>query len=442
MNKKSVQWLYQELPDLVKNGILTQDAANGLKRHYGEIKTVDKKWFMLIVCGLVGTILVGLGIILLLGHNWEQFSRMTRTVLSLLPLMVAQAFAVLVLLKRPTAAILKECSATFLSLMVGASIALVCQTYNISGSTASFTLTWMLLIAPIVYLMEASIPVAIYCIGVASWAGQYWGDSLHSIFFWPLIAVVVPHFIWSLRQQTYTMRATILAFVMMICVSIEAQISLGKCWPASWIVLGPSLCALFYLIGSYRFKQITTNWQLPLLRIGALGIFVYTFFLTFSFPWDSIGYAYHYAYHKAGIIGLSALSDNIVSLTIISAPISLFYDFVKRRQLMTSMFGGLSLLVTVTYFLITAGAPVALAILIFNAYLFVLSVTRIIIGIRNNSLDIVNTGMVMLAALILARFFDSDLNFIFKGLSFIIVGIGFLLTNAMILRKQGGKNEK
>lgn len=440
MNKKLVEWLYQELPDLVKKGILTQESANSLRRYYGEIKTTDKRWFMLILCGLVGTILVGLGIILLLAHNWDQFSRMTRTILSFVPLVIAQVFAFWVVLKRPASAILKECAATFLSLMVGASIALVCQTYNISGDTASFTLIWMLLIAPLMYLMEASIPAAIYCIGITTWSGQYWYDPLHSIFFWPLIAVIVPHFIWSLRQEKYTMRATILSFVTMICVFIGAQMSLGRSWPSSWIVIGPCLATLFYLVGSYKFRQISTNWQQPLLRIGALGIFVYAFFLTFRFPWQAI--VSEYTYFKPTILGLRTLPDSMISIAIVSAAVLMFYYFVKRRQWMTALFGALSLLVLVVYFITVAGAPVVLAMFLFNAYLFVLSVTRIIIGVRNNSLDVVNTGMVMLAALILARFFDSDLNFIFKGLSFIIVGVGFLLTNTMILRKQGGKNEK
>lgn len=440
MNKKLVEWLYQELPDLVKKGILTQEAVNSLKTYYGEIKTTDKRWFMLILCGLVGTILVGLGIILLLAHNWEQFSRSTRTVLSLLPLLISQGLAFWVLLKRPASMIFKECSATFLSLMVGASIALVCQTYNIPGDTASFTLVWMLLIAPLVYLMQASIPAAIYLIGITIWAGQFWYDPLRSIFFWPFVAVIMPHFIWSLRQEKYTVRATILSFVIMICVYIGAQMSLGRNWPASWIVIGPCLVTLFYLIGSYKFRQISTNWQLPLLRLGALGIFAYAFFLTFRFPWEAIGL--EHAYLKQTVFGLRTLPDSMISIAIISAAVLMFYVFVKRRQLMMALFGALSLLALVVYFITAAGAPVVLAMFLFNAYLFVLSVARIVIGVRNNSLDVVNTGMVMLAALILARFFDSDLNFIFKGLSFIIVGIGFLLTNAMILRKQGGKNEK
>jgi hypothetical protein len=70
--------------------------------------------------------------------------------------------------------------------------------------------------------------------------------------------------------------------------------------------------------------------------------------------------------------------------------------------------------------------------------LLVVSVTRLMIGIRTNSLGVINTGMFMLAALIVARFFDSEINFVIKGVVFIFIGIGFLVTNVVILRRKGG----
>ena len=57
MNKKSLQWLYQELPDLVSKGILTQAAADSVRGHYGEGKTADKKWFVIILCSVLGALL-------------------------------------------------------------------------------------------------------------------------------------------------------------------------------------------------------------------------------------------------------------------------------------------------------------------------------------------------------------------------------------------------
>jgi hypothetical protein len=50
----------------------------------------------------------------------------------------------------------------------------------------------------------------------------------------------------------------------------------------------------------------------------------------------------------------------------------------------------------------------------------------------------VNSGMLMLAILIIARFFDSNIDFITKGAVFIVIGIAFLAANVMIARRIGG----
>jgi uncharacterized membrane protein len=434
MNRKSVQWLYEQFPELVTRGILTQESADKLRQYYGEVKRADKRWFTLILCAVLGALLIGLGIILLLAHNWEQLSRLTRAILSFAPLVIGQGLALWVLWKRPQSSAFKEGTATFLSLMVGASIALISQTYNIPGDTSTFILTWMLLIAPVVYLMQASLPAAIYLIGITAWAGSYWDNPVKAVLFWPLAALIIPHFIWALRQEFYTIRTTILSLITSICVSIGTGFSLGKTLPGSWIIIFPSLYAIFYSIGRLKFGGLTTNWQRPLRIIGAVGLFVLAFQFTFRYVWQYLGRDYYGISRE--ISDISALPDHIITLAIIAIAILFFYDNVKRKDLTNSLFGALPLLAIVTYSF--KGTAVILPLLIFNIYLLVLSISRIMLGIRNNSLPMVNTGMLMLAVLIIARFFDSDINFIIKGLVFIIIGIGFLTTNVLLLRKRGG----
>ena len=434
MNKKAAQWLYQELPDLVSKGVVPQAVADKLRKHYGEIKSADKKWFVIILCSVLGALLIGLGIILLFGHNWEGLSRPVRAILSVLPLVIGQALAFWVLLKRPTSHALKESTATFLSLMVGASIALISQTYNIPGDTADFILSWMLLIVPVVYLMEATIPAAIYVAGISAWVGHFWDSPLQAVLFWPLLAVVVPHFIRSLHQEKYTIRAAILALVVAISACFGAGFSLGRTWSGSWIVIYSSIIALFYLLGVYEFKKVSTNWQRPFRILGGLGVFIMMFLLTFRFPWESVTGRYHYETHEA--LSWTALPDYILTLLLVGAALVMFLQYVKRQDVMRALFGALPLLVLVGYAF--SGTSVAFSMLLFNIFLLVVSVTRIMIGIRINNLALINTGMLMLAALILARFFDSEINFIIKGLVFISIGMGFLMTNVVILRRKGG----
>ncbi|HIE44273.1 MAG TPA: DUF2157 domain-containing protein [Candidatus Omnitrophica bacterium] len=52
--------------------------------------------------------------------------------------------------------------------MIGASTALVAQTYHISSDDFNFLLYWVLLEFPLVYLMRASVPAIIYIIGITA----------------------------------------------------------------------------------------------------------------------------------------------------------------------------------------------------------------------------------------------------------------------------------
>ncbi|MFH1046064.1 MAG: DUF2157 domain-containing protein [Candidatus Omnitrophota bacterium] len=434
MGAKAIRWLYQELPALVAKGILTQESSDKLRQHYGAVKSVSKTRTVLIICAVLGALLIGLGIILLLAHNWEQFSRFTRAVLSFLPLVLGQALVFWTLAYRPQSPAFKEGSATFLSLMVGASIALVSQTYNIPGDTGTFILSWMLLSVPLVYLLQASLPAAIYLVGITSWAGSYWDNPSMAVLFWPLAAIVVPHFIWALRQELYTLRLAILSLVAMVCVSFAASFSLGKTWPGSWVIIFPSLYAVFYSLGCRQFSGIFTSWQRPLRIFGGIALFVLAFQFTFRYVWQYADLDFSQIARDIG--ASSAWPDHLITLAILATALLLFYDNLKSKKWNVALFGAVPFLAIAGYFL--KEEAITLPLLIFNLFLFVLSISRIMFGIRSNSLGLINSGMLILALLIIARFFDSDIGFIIKGLVFIAVGSGFLITNAVLARRLGG----
>lgn len=431
MSKSGLRWLYQELPDLIARGILTSEAADKLRQHYGEVKSITKTTATLIILGTLGSLLIGLGIILLLAHNWEQFSRFTRAILSFMPLVLAQCMALWVLQKKPESGAFREGAATFLSLMVGASISLISQTYNISSDADTFILTWMFLIIPITYLLQASLPAVIYLIGITIWSGIHWDDPAKTVLFWPLAAITIPHFIWALRQEIYALRTSILSLVMIICVSFAAAFSLGRTWFGSWIIIFSSIYSIFYSLGWLKISRATTNWQRPLRLVGAVGLFILAFQFTFRYVWQFLNFR---GVESTSNIGV--LPDHIITIAIIATAMLLFYDNVKRKNLTVALFGAVPLLAIIAY--LVKDQSVVLPLLIFNVYLFILSISRIITGIRSSNLSVVNTGMLMLAVLIIARFFDSDISFVMKGLAFIIVGIGFLVTNLKLARRLGG----
>jgi len=426
MNKQALQWLYEELPSLVNKDILSQTTADKLHEYYGELKNTDKKSFAVILCSILGALLIASGIILLFAHNWEQLSRPIRAGVALLPLIIGQILAFWVLLKHATSHALKESIATFISLMVGAAIALISQTYNISGDMADFILVWMLLILPLAYLMETTIPALIYTVGISIWLSYYLDAPKQAIIFWPLLAMVIPHFIWSLHQDKYNFRAGILVIAIATGFYLgmaQTIANLDKLWPGSWFIICSSIATVFYLLGILQFKNLTTNWQKPLYYFGGLGIFVIMFLLSFRSPWELI------KEHKFVILQWNllwpALVDYFLTLAIAGTAIAMFVYYAKRKDLVASLLGALPIVAIIGYGIATIS--VVIPMLLFNAFMFIVSITQITVGIKTNNLSTVNIGMFVLAALILARFFDNDANFIAKGLVFIIIGIGFLI---------------
>jgi len=55
--------------------------------------------------------------------------------------------------------------------------------------------------------------------------------------------------------------------------------------------------------------------------------------------------------------------------------------------------------------------------------------------LREQNMQKMNAGLLVLAALIMARFFDSQFGFVIRGIAFIVLGIGFLAANVCLVRR-------
>src|SRR5690606_7931594 len=149
MNSK----LLKELPQLLKDNIITQDVASKIEAYYST-KQDDAPNKLFTVFGVLGSVLVGLGIILILAHNWDDFPRTLKVVFAFLPLVIGQLFVGYAIWKHKSNT-WKEASGTFLFFAVGSSIALVSQIYNIPGDLSTFLLTWIVLCLPVIYLLKS-----------------------------------------------------------------------------------------------------------------------------------------------------------------------------------------------------------------------------------------------------------------------------------------------
>jgi len=436
MNKQHVQWLYEELPGLVGKGVLPAEVAERIRRHYGEPDAPGSsaKWWAVVLFSILGAVLIGGGIILLLAHNWEELTRPMRAVISVLPLAVATALGAWLLWTQRASTAWREGVGTAQTLAIGASIALVAQTYNLGGRFDEFMLTWALLALPIAYLLRATLPALLYLVGITVWTGSVTFQSGNALWYFPLVGLALPFLWWTSRENRYHPRPVLFAWVLAITVCIGSGFAVervcGKldAWPA----LFGGLFALLYLVGARWWGEASAAWQRPLQNVGALGAVGLAVVLSFGDAWSHTQWRYYWDNVDAWRAGWQLAVAAIWPV----AAIALWVQSWTRRAWSEVMIGAVPALAVIGWAAALSEAEVLGAVL-FNLYLFALGIGTLVIGLRERRLGVVNAGLAVLAVVILCRFFDSDLGFVVRGVAFIAIGIGFLVTNLMLVRAKG-----
>lgn len=440
MSNKNTEWLYGELPNLVAKGVVDAATADKIRGHYGETPPNRPGRMAILVFGILGAMLIGAGIILVLAHNWDALSRPVRAALSFLPLLLAQGLAFWVILRRGESLAWRESAASLVFLMIGASISLVAQTYNISGDLPQFILTWSLLGLPLLYSLNALTPAVFYLWGITAWACHVRSEDGFAAGYWPLLALLAPFAASLVRENRFQPRLTALLWTACVSVAIAAGVTTERVVPGAWVIVYSSLFALLFLCGEFWFDAVEGFWTRPLRHFGAGGILVLSFLLTFEWPWHEIGW--HYSrWEQIADNPWRAAPDAILGGIVPLLAIALLVTTWRRRQHLGLMLGIAPVLAVCGYGVAGITGTFAPAAAIFDIYLLVVGLWLLVTGIRIPLQGQMNVGLLVISALIVARFFDTDLDFLLRGLLFIALGVAFLVTNIVIIRRKGAGNE-
>ncbi|WP_371361524.1 hypothetical protein SRRS_29080 [Sporomusa rhizae] len=432
MDKKSVEWLYRELPKLVDEGIIPAESAERIKEYYGSGSTKTGSRTFLVIFGVIGALLVGLGIILILAHNWPQLTKLYRLSISMGFLVAAQIAAGSVLWFKKDSIPWREATATILMLMVGSAMALVGQTYHLIEDTDAFLLTWMLLSVPLVYLMNSASVAVLYSIGITVWAFSSYFDSGKQII-WVLFSLIVPYYWGLLKNHRYTNTTVVFSWVILICFYFCFGTAFARYLDHLSILIYGSLFTLTYIAAGLWFSGHHQGWPMPFKAIGLAGSVGLTFLLTFNDVWR------HITIDK----GTVPFAAYLLALGLVVAVVGGSLMLKKRKSQGIWQFSFIPCVMGFGYILRFFDVSGIGATVIMNGYMLWLSVSVIAVGVREQRIGVVNLGMLMIAVLIVARFFDIDLSFIVRGVAFVLVGIGFLVANVILVRRKAGwRNDK
>lgn len=429
-NLKALKWLYGELPNLVTKGIIDEEGAAKIKTHYGALPKTSTLPMALIITGILGAVLIGAGIILIFGYNWENFTLNQRTVLSFLPLIVAQMVYGYTFFRKRNDTGWVESSSIFLMLMLASSLALISQTYHVDGELEDFLFTWILLSIPLLYLMNASLPAMLLMILSTWWAGLVVDfQSYKPIYYWLFFLAFLPHLIYHLKDRKTEIREVLLGWVFVVSFGIAMIFVFASRNIADHYLIGiAAITPLVYLLGKYVHGHGATIWQRPLQTASIAMTIGVSLFFAYGIDWKEFRLEkIMTAYLEAGSLGILNLVFVIACFvgTISLASIR----FSKKQQ--TNPF----LLIFPVLVLIMLGAGMTFSKIAFNVFLLGFSIFYIKEGLNTQKLSLINVGMLILSLLIGMRFFDVSIPFMIKGIVFIIIGICFLTANVYLSKK-------
>lgn len=374
--------------------------------------------------------MIGLGIILLVAHNWDEFSRTTKTFFAFLPLITGQVICGYVLVKKQDNIAWKESSTAFLFFAIGASISLISQIYNIPGNLGSLLLTWTLLALPLIYIMKSSIASLLYIVGITYYAGEtcYWTYPMsESYFYWVLILGVLLHYYHLYKKNPESNFMIFHNWLIPLSVVITLGTVAKKTGELMYIAYF-SLFGLLYLTGNIAFFKKQKLKNNGYIILGSLGTVVLLLTLSFDWFWEEL--RKNDLQLNEAIIAPEFFASVILTLLVTG----LLYLNQKNKPISDiKPISIVYILFVVTFIL---GLYSSIAIVLINLYVFIIGILTIIDGAKQDHLGILNYGLLIITALVICRFFDANLSFFLRGILFLLVGAGFFTTNYWMLKKR------
>ena len=403
--------ILKELDELTAAEVISPEVAERI-RHYAEQRTQSNSSHRLLtVFGALGAILIALGVIVLLAHNWDELPRWIKTFFSFLPLLAGQAACGYLLFKKGLTSWWGEAAAAFTALTIGATIAMVHQVYNLPDSSfASFLTLWLILALPTLYLMRSRATAVLYYIGIGTLCilgHREWPTYYTSLV---TFALILPFYIWHIRYKansaiTYAFHWLTVVFTGIALFVLSLNIRDNN--TILWFVL---LAAIYLMIGKYLQTSIYYNAY----KVAALLCIPICFFIedfpSFSnnytlYTTISIVFIYFYLITKYYYIDKK---EKILDLVLVFPLLYIFSVYLARLYLYD------------------------LVILAFGAY-------YVWKGFKSERSLVVNYGLTVISIEVAIRFFDSYFPFVLKGIVFILLGVSFFVANYFIL-KQKKKN--
>ncbi|MBP9866035.1 MAG: DUF2157 domain-containing protein [Candidatus Omnitrophica bacterium] len=438
MNKTN--WLKQELGKWVGQRLISAEQAEKISALYPA--SLSSKNIASALFSILGAVCLGLGVILLFAYNWDQLGRLARTIISFAPVVISGALGFWVLHKHPDSLGKREAVGALFFLSIGATMALISQTYHVSDDYNTFILTWMLVGFPLMYFFNAGVPLICYLAGITYWIGDCQNQGGHALFYWPLFLLAFPKVREVFHQSgegtsaslSTSLRKIWVGWAIAITQTVALGVSLEKSVPGLWMVIYAFYFGTLEWVGRRYFSSAESFWQNPLNRFGRFGILILAYLLTFDWPWRETGFL---SFRDGGRYhGWAAIGDAVLFVFFGFWALRSWAESLKAKQEELSLLGFFPFLIALIFALNSVMPGFVMLELVFNLTLLTYGIFCVLSGWRQDSLKLVNGGLAVIMIVLVTRFGDESWGILTRAIIFMVLGAGFLILNGAFNRKR------
>ncbi len=419
---KHIAWLLSQLTTLVQKQVISVETADSIDEHYRTaLSTRSQSNRISLVFAIIGTVLIGGGIILFLTRL--NLPPPYRAVLAFIPLLAAQVLTLYVVKSRPDSRPWQEAAAIVHTLMVGVCLNLVEQAYYLPKSDSSFLLTWLILILPLSWIMKSvSVQIMLH-IGTISWFFQVQDSISRNLIFLILTLLLTPAVIRIPRLSVPYSGNIVTRWSAALALAATVPNHLIRDAGSTILICFSLLFSIYPLLEMTRHSPKKPLFEKPFTVIGNTGICIILFLCTypgilseFVLPHESFNNLFVITVLLLlGIIMLVVRRQNLTLvgwMTSISGPLTFFSALIASKTLFKPFF----------YWF-------------FTAWLAAWSVAILAAGFKERRLAQVNLGVSILLVHIFVQFMRTDIGALSRSLVFIVLGVLFLSLNRFFLRR-------
>ena len=427
---KETRWLLSEIERWTADEIISPEQADRLRQRYAA--PVDGPPWGLLVFASAGALVIGLGVILLFAYNWNEIPKWGKLALIFAAIVGAHAGGLACYRRSGWQKRLGEALLLLGTLFYGAGIWLIAQIYHIDEHYPNGFLLWALGALVMAWIIQSMPHALLATVLLAIWGGsEVFHFNEANLWALVLLAFGLVPLCWI--RQSALLLAFVLAAVELILIANVANYGGSSHAFATSLALGVMLVAAARLTSMIR--PSFSAGAVVMACFGFGGFFVCAYLLSFHDAADDL---LNWARHRSAQPGLATLHAWTMFALATGAWACTAWQAVARQSRIAIEEWLLPIALVYAYGLAALGAGRSVhggfIATTFNVILLGIAVMWMWRGCNESRLRPTVIGSLLLAAVVLARYFDLFQSLAARGLAFILLG-GIFMAEAMYYRR-------